>query len=483
MEFDLDLEDLDLKSVDIRSPTPTQNKNISFQNQNNNQSAFKPTFREQSPNLTISTSNNDSMPSMNGFNSDKEVDFGLNLLVNKKKQRPESEITKLGSSGNGSSSNPSPTNKTSSFSSMFGNGDSSGNTNNSSSTSMPQKINFDDTELLQSSLFDDNMTNIDLDKELNTMDLEDISPPKPSMSGPSLPNFGSSSSGSGSNGLGGLGSNSGFAASATNTFGGSSMGGGSSNTYGSINTAGISSTENLSFEEIQKRKFDLLCKFERLRDKGIKLPKTFSMSSNYEEMNHEYERLVHHRKMDNSVKMQRRMLVSFASMAEFVNNKTGNPFDIHLDGWSENVNEEINNYDEVFEDLYEKYKESASMAPELKLVFMVASSAFWFHISNNMSKSVMGNMNMGDMFKNNPDLMNQFKSAAMGSMQQNSPGLANFMSMGKGNGQGSSNNSGPPKYNPMSGPPFSNPRDAPPRGSTNINSSDDIDALIDSISN
>ena len=64
------------------------------------------------------------------------------------------------------------------------------------------------------------------------------------------------------------------------------------------------------------------------------------------------------------------------------------------------MNEEINTYDEVFEDLYEKYKESANMAPELKLVFMVASSAFWFHISNNMSKSVMGNMNMGDMFKN-----------------------------------------------------------------------------------
>lgn len=487
MEFDLDLEDLDLKSVDIRSATPTQNKNITFQNQNqnNSQSAFKPTFREQSPNLTISTSNNDSMPSMNGFNSDKEVDFGLNLLVNKKKQRPESEITKLGSngSGNSNSSNPSPTNKmSSSFSSMFGNGNSSGNSNSSSSNSMPQKVNFDDTELLQSSLFDDNLTNIDLDKELNTMDLEDISPPKPSMNGPSLPNFGSSNGGSGISGLG----NSGFAASATNTFGGSSMGNGMGNggsSYGSINTAGISSTENLSFEEIQKRKFDLLCKFERLRDKGIKLPKTFSMSSNYEEMNHEYERLIHHRKMDNSVKMQRRMLVSFASMAEFVNNKTGNPFDIHLDGWSENVNEEINNYDEVFEDLYEKYKESASMAPELKLVFMVASSAFWFHISNNMSKSVMSNMNMGDMFKNNPNLMNQFKEAALGSMQQNSPGLANFMSMGQGNGQGSSNNSGPPKYNPMAGPPFSNPRDAPPRGSTTINSSDDIDALIESISN
>ena len=463
-EFELDLEDLDLKSVDIGSTT--QNHNTSFQRQNNNQSAFTPTIREQSPNLTISTNNNDSMPSMNGFNSDKEVDFGLNLLVNKKKQRPEAEINKIGSN----SSNPSPTNNvSSSFSSMFGNN----NNYTTSSNTLPQKINFDDTEVLQSSLFDDNMTNIDLDKELNTMDLEDIAPNKPSMSGPSLPNFGSSN---------GFGSNSGSNPStAPNTFGDSNMGGGTgSNSYGNINTAGISSTENLSFEEIQKRKFDLLCKFERLRDKGIKLPKTFSMSSNYEEMNHEYERLIHHRKMDNSVKMQRRMLVSFASMAEFVNNKTGNPFDIHLDGWSENMNEEINNYDEVFEDLYEKYKESASMAPELKLVFMVASSAFWFHISNNMSKSVMGNMNMGDMFKNNPNLMNQFKDAAMGSMQQNSPGLANFMSMGQGGSQG--NSSGPPKYNPMDGPPFSNPRDAPPRGSTNINSGDDIDALIDSIS-
>ena len=481
MEFDLDLEDLDLKSVDMRSTTPTQQtRNISFETKN--QSAFRPTMREQSPNLTISTNNSDAMPSMNGFNSDKEVDFGLNLLVNKKKQRPDSEVTKLGSnsnskSGSSNSYNQSPSTK-SSFSSMFNDND---NDNKSSSNSMPQKLNFDDTELLQNSLFDDNMTNIDLDKELNTMDLDDIVPPKPSMSGPSLPNFGSSSSGTGNNG---------FAASSTNAFGNmGSMGNTSSNgydggnNYGSINTAGISSTDNLSFEEIQKRKFDLLCKFERLRDKGIKLPKTFSMSSSYEEMNHEYERLLHHRKMDNSVKMQRRMLVSFASMAEFVNNKTGNPFDVNLDGWSEHMNEEINTYDEVFEDLYEKYKESASMAPEFKLVFMVASSAFWFHISNNMSKSVMGNMNMGDMFKNNPDLMNQFKNAAMGSMQQQSPGLANFMSMGKGGGSGGGNTSGPPKYNPMSGPPFSNPRDAPPRGSTNINSSDDIDALIDSISN
>jgi hypothetical protein len=283
------------------------------------------------------------------------------------------------------------------------------------------------------------------------------------MNGPSLPNFSSSSS----NVFG--------ATSSGNNFGNGMNSMNNNYSSGSINTGGVSSTENLSFEEIQKRKFDLLCKFERLRDKGVKLPKTFSMSSDYEEMSQEYERLVYHRKMENSVKMQRRMLVSFASMAEFVNNKTGNPFDVNLDGWSEHMNEEINNYDEVFEELFLRYKDSIDMAPELKLVFMVASSAFWYHISNNMAKSVMPNMDMNKIFKQNPDLMNQFKNAAMGSMSQQAPNFTNFMgSMGSMGG-------GPPKYNPMTGPPFSNPRDAPPRGSTNINSSDDIDALIDSI--
>ena len=457
--FDIDLEDLDLKSVDINSASPVTNssnfKNVSFNStgSNNTSNSYNNSNASYKPNLTVSSSN-DTIPSMGGLSSDKEVDFGLNLLVNKKKQRPDAEIHKLGSN------NPSPTfNNKNSFSNLF-------NDHSIGSNSMPEKVNFDDSELLQKSLFDDNFTNIDLDQELNSMDLNDIAKPQPSMSGPSLPNFGGMSSNGTSN----------FSASATSGFNsgiGNSSGGG--NSYGgSINTGGVSSTENMSFEEMQKRKFDLLCKFERLRDKGVKLPKTFSMSSSYEEMNQEYERLVYHRKMENSVKMQRRMLVSFSSMAEFVNNKTGNPFDINLDGWSEHMNEEINSYDEVFEDLYEKHKDTVNMAPELKLVFMVASSAFWFHISNNMAKSVMPNMDMNKIFKQNPDLMNQFKSAAMGSMGQSNPGMANFMgSMG---GQ-----TGPPKYNPMGSPPFSNPRDAPPRGTTNINSTDDIDALIDSM--
>ena len=60
MEFDLDLdlEDLNLKSVDMGS-TNSQGKNISFDTNN----SFRPNIREQSPNLTVSTNNHDAMPS------------------------------------------------------------------------------------------------------------------------------------------------------------------------------------------------------------------------------------------------------------------------------------------------------------------------------------------------------------------------------------------------------------------------------------
>jgi hypothetical protein len=445
--FDLDLEDLDLKSVDIKpsaNPITTSNdfKSISF-NGTSSGSSSNMNFPAAKPNLTVSGSNHDPMPS--GLSSDKEVDFGLDLLMNKKKMRPDTEINKLG----GSSQAPSPTPHPSSSSGFTFGGNSGG---------FPEKVD-PTTELLQNSLFNDNITDIDLDKELSTLDLGDIAKPKPAMSGPTLPTFSSTS--------------------ANTTTPGTGMGGGSGGGYSSsgyINTGGVSSNAGLSFEEIQTKKFDLLCKFERLRDKGVRLPKTFSMSSSLDEMELEYKRLVEHRQLDNSVKMQRRMLISFASMLEFLNGKFNNPFDLHIDGWSEHLTEEIESYDDVFESLYERYKDSINMAPEMKLIMMVGSSAFWYHLTSNMSKSMMPNL-MNNVMKQNPDLMRQFQSATLNTMGQGNPAMAQFMgNMSPGMSQG------PPKYNPMTAPPFSNPRDAPPRGQTNINQTDDIDALIDSIS-
>jgi hypothetical protein len=468
--FDLDLEDLDLKPVDINS----NNNNNTI----NNYGSSQPSMSPARPNLSVSSGMHDSLPSMS-FSTDKEVDFGLSMLVNKKKQRHDSNanananfVNKMGSASAPPSTNPSPTPKSffNSNDDIYGGGGGGGSGNGMGSISFPQKVNLDDTEMLQSSLFYDNMTNIDLDKELSSLDIGDVKSGgmggMSGMSGPKLPDFNSSNS----TNIPGLSTNS--------SYGVPPVPLGNTSNYGSINTGGIANSAGLSYEDVQKAKFDLLCKFERLRDKGVKIPKVFSMSSDYDEMKYEYDRLIHQRKMANSVKMQRQMLVTFCSGMTFLNDKF-DPIGLKLEGFDEHVNDNVGDYDDIFEELYEKYKESANMAPELKLLMTLGGSAFMYHLSNSVFKSAMPNPS--DILKQNPELMRQFQAAAMGAVNGSNPGFANFMGgmMGGGGGGG---DAGPPKYNPMGGPPFANPRDAPPRGQTNVNDTEDIDKLLNSLS-
>ena len=170
-----------------------------------------------------------------------------------------------------------------------------------------------------------------------------------------------------------------------------------------------------SFEEIRQEKEELLYKFEKLRRLGIPMSKRFNMSSDLDEMKTEFNRLKRDRDVENGIKTYRRGMMAIITGVEFLNNKF-DPLDLKLDGWSESIHEGINEYDEVFEELHEKYKGSVSMSPEVKLLMMVGGSAFMFHLTNTMFKSALPGM--GDIMKQNPDLMKQFASAALNSMNE-----------------------------------------------------------------
>ena len=98
------------------------------------------------------------------------------------------------------------------------------------------------------------------------------------------------------------------------------------------------------------------------------------MDSPLAEMKGEFEMIKNEREKKNSVKFQGKMLLAFVSGLEFLNGRF-DPFDLKLDGWSEAVNENIDEYDDVFGELHEKYGGKAKMAPELKLLFMLGGSA------------------------------------------------------------------------------------------------------------
>lgn len=348
------------------------------------------------------------------------TEFGLDMLVNKTKARKSPEL----STGPHASSKSTalPAEKPGFFSNLFG------GAKPAQTPAAP------------------NLTAIDLDKEIadSEIGLNSTFNKAKTMNGPSLPPFAS-----GGGGLGG--SLGGFPAGSTQPAY-SAPQQQQQAPQASYNTGGMGDSLNMTYEEIQKAKFDLICKFERLRDKGVKVPKMFSMSSDYDEMKHEYERLVYQRKMDNSVHMQRQWLISAISGIEFLNTRY-DPFDFKLDGWSAAVHEDINKYDDIFEELYEKYQGSGSMAPELRLIFMVGGSALTHHMSMAMLKG--SNLpNADEILRSDPELMARFQAAQQATMKKQAPGFGGFMS-GLGNLFGGGNNNqtrddGPPLFDAAS---------------------------------
>jgi hypothetical protein len=210
-----------------------------------------------------------------------------------------------------------------------------------------------------------------------------------------------------------------------------------------------------SYEELQKEKAEFIRLLDRLEQKGIHAHKKFTMASDYNEVKAEFDRLTRHRECDQSVKFQRKMMVAFITAVEFLNNKF-DPLDLKLNGWSESIHENITDYDDVFEELHEKYKGKGEMAPELKLMLMVGGSGFMFHLTNTMFKTSLPGMN--DIMRQNPDLMKQFASAAASSVGQQNPGFSNLMggmfSGGGGGGGGAPpRNQAPQQRKEMNGPP------------------------------
>lgn len=198
--------------------------------------------------------------------------------------------------------------------------------------------------------------------------------------------------------------------------------------------------QKLSQEDTLKEKFSILRKLEALESKGIKTTKRYNMDSNFQEMKGEYEMIISEKEKSNSVKFQGKMLMAAITGVEFLNNRF-DPFDIKLDGWGEQINENINDYDEIFGELHEKYKSKAQMAPEIKLLFQMAGSAIMVHMTNTMFKSSMPGMD--DIMRQNPELMQQFTSAAVNSMSDQNPGFAGFMNNIAGNSKQGSRNDMP----------------------------------------
>lgn len=162
------------------------------------------------------------------------------------------------------------------------------------------------------------------------------------------------------------------------------------------------------FSSVDDEKCDLLSKLQRLgQKKGVVVNKRMNVYTPIEDLRAEYKRVTYGIEIEQSVKFSRRALVACVTGLEWLNKKY-DPLSLELNGWSESVMESLDDYDPVLEELAVKYKNSMQVAPEVKIIMMLAGSGFAFHLSNSMFKALP---NMTDVLKQNPELVGQMFSA------------------------------------------------------------------------
>ena len=197
----------------------------------------------------------------------------------------------------------------------------------------------------------------------------------------------------------------------------------------------IPSVPKMSPNEILKEKKKYIKKFEYLEKKGVQISKKYDMDSSLDEMKSEHEMIMDDKSKQNSIKFQANILMTIINGIEYLNQKF-DPFDVNLEGWGEQIQENISDYDDIFGELHDKWKSKANISPELKLLFQLGGSAVMVHMTNSMFKSSLPGVD--DILRQNPELMRQFQNAAVNSMGNSNPGFSSFMS---NIGQSQNNNS------------------------------------------
>lgn len=181
------------------------------------------------------------------------------------------------------------------------------------------------------------------------------------------------------------------------------------------------STARMTDREKRRKKRAMIKKLEEWYEKGlVKNITHFNLDSPYDEVEDEYETAMEDKRKKDSIKLQGWWFMTFVNSVEYAN-AAFNPFDLNLDGWGEQVSEDIDSYEEIFSELHEKYK-GGKMAPELSLLLRLGFSAAVVNFTNKALSSATPGFN--DVIRQSPELMKAFTNATVNSMSQQSPGFA-----------------------------------------------------------
>jgi hypothetical protein len=173
------------------------------------------------------------------------------------------------------------------------------------------------------------------------------------------------------------------------------------------NIAPVFPTIQLDEKTIKFKKMELLAKLYDIQKCGKVLTKSYNINSDLDELEMEVKFQTDIENRRNGVNLCKSFLINTVTAIEFLNDKF-DPFGLQLKGWSEQMKINSENYDEVFTELYEKYKQSGrKMEPEIKLILMIGASAASFHATKSMTNSI----GLDNIVKNNPSLIQKLQGS------------------------------------------------------------------------
>lgn len=168
-------------------------------------------------------------------------------------------------------------------------------------------------------------------------------------------------------------------------------------------------------KSLKFKKMELLAKLYDIQKAGRTLTRQYNINSEIEDMEMEIRYQTDLENKKNSVNLCKSFLLNATTAIEFLNDRY-DPFGLQLRGWGDQMKLNIDNYNDVFGELYEKYKGSGrKIEPEVKFIFMFTASIASFHATKTLTKSI----GIESVIKQNPDLMQKLQSTLTGTIEKN----------------------------------------------------------------
>jgi hypothetical protein len=182
-------------------------------------------------------------------------------------------------------------------------------------------------------------------------------------------------------------------------------------------------------------KRELIYKIQQLQNKLYDVeinPKNFTTADSLTELQSEFDRLTIIKNQKSTRDWYRKILFGVTKGLEWCNHKW-DPVGLKLDGWSTEIASNADEFDEIFDELTEKYGGTfgieKKIAPEIRLIGLILYSGVTYSISQTLTSSYNNRPEFSEIINKDPVLRERFlKTATEIQLEQAQPQVSKLYS-------------------------------------------------------